>query len=736
MNRIFLLILLGCLLYLVFVHPFISLPALGKHAWNEAIYLTFLHSLVKDNHPFFFYQAYDVNRPDFNVGYIYFWANCFFTKLINIFITLQEFLSFRLLSLVSTLLTLIVLFFILEEFKISRFVIPITLLFFLFSPLILYYGWKAQLEPLLNFLFLLSQLFLIKFVKKGNKNFYFYISCLMLGVLISSRSNFVVFLPVYFVPFLFLEKGKTLKGFLLTISLVAFGSLITVLPSAILYPQYSPLIFLYKRIFEAGKYAFSPGKEIRNVMLVFINDALWKQIILSAPLSIFSLFVFKRSISSSKLKIYFLLLSLTTWIFFSLVYAHAANHTYQTYYGILWFMLGTSITLNFFYNSYKKYISYLVIFSLIVFNIYFSYHFVTSFYGLYTDKFYDNIDAYGTYESYIVGKILKYIVDETNLSGYLLVQSPTVYNPTYHPSITYQEVYRWNDKTKDYSYYNFFNNPTEFIEEIKKRNIALLTITPDVFARISKEFSEYKDRNFIDVCYTKNFTISLNSNIFYRDPTIKLKVINFLRDLLNRDKIASKVTYNDWLASMDIPFYISKNMEKLPYFNHTSLSLKVPKADVMKNNFTIVIFLYTTTLQSDTDIVTKGNIWKVKFGGNKDIYFEASKTSEGYGWIDGAYYVPYLALPSCIVFRYSTDNVSIYINGVKKSETFFLIKNNSKIIMKPPNLLTSTEPLVLGSEKFGGRIKVLIFSKPLNEDEIFKISSFKEDYKQFLIFEN
>jgi len=78
--RALLLIVLIFTLYLVLIYPYVHMPPVGRHAWNEAIYLTFLHSIMSNNNPFLYYQAYDKNRPDFNVGYLYFWVNYIFCE--------------------------------------------------------------------------------------------------------------------------------------------------------------------------------------------------------------------------------------------------------------------------------------------------------------------------------------------------------------------------------------------------------------------------------------------------------------------------------------------------------------------------------------------------------------------------------------------------------------------------------------------------------------------------------
>jgi len=443
-------------------------------------------------------------------------------------------------------------------------------------------------------------------------------------------------------------------------------------------------------------------------------------------------------IYSLKLKFYFLLLGIITLIFFLLVYPHASNHTFQTYYGLLWFSLASCVTFNFIENIIKqKYIIYLIISLFVFIHLFLSVYFIISFYGLFTDKIYDKIDAYGTYESYAVGQTLKYILEETNNnSGYILVQSPTVYYPSYRQSLTYHEVYSYDLEKNDYLFYNYFKNQSEFLSEIENRNIILMTITPDVFYTMSNEFLKYKNMNFVDICYTKNFVISMNETVFHNSPEIKINCINFLNNMTKNDNLANNTISNQWLESASILTKIEKNFENSLFIDKNFKEFNGLKLN--KNNFTILLFLNSDNLVNNTDIVTlkdqintneKNNIWRVRFGGNNDIYLEIPKAMDGYSWMEGVYYYPQLNLPTCVVFMYSPNNYGTYINAVKKSETFFLLKNEERLKSIPSDLnFTQNQSLIIGSENFKGKIKTFIFNQTFSDTDIFNICLFPEEF--------
>jgi len=644
-------------------------------------------------------------------------------------------------------MTLIVLFFILKELNIEEIVISIVLLMLTFSPLVLFFGWKAQLEPFLISVFLLSQFHLIRFIKRKGKESYLYIASILVGVLIASRSNFLIF-TFPFVVLAFVSRTNInliLKRAIISLFFMIIGIIGTVLPSQVLYPQYDPIKFLYHRIFGAGKYAFASGNPlIRHHMLTFIDDALWKQITMLLPLSIASLFILKRYSVRNELKIYIMLLFMSTFTYYLLTYIHVANHIYHTYYGIPLFAIASAITLNYIYNKIvmhmrSRIISMALLILIVITSFLSSYHYARAYYGIFTDKIYDKMDPYGTYESYVVGILIRYILDELeNPSGYLLVQSPTVYYPTYHAAITYHKIYKWDEEIKDYiAEYSFFNNQLEFLKELKNRNVILLTITPDVYRYASKAFWEYIKQHFVEICYTRNFVIALNKTLFEKNPAIKLKCITFLFNLLKNDKLAFKTIYSNKLQILNYSLYLWRDFKKLGmiYLNHTMLSLLSPKINMLRNNFTIVVFLYINELPLRANIVSKDNIWKIKFGASKEIYLETPCTPKGYGWLKGVYYEPYLYLPVCVTIKYSTADAGIYINGVKMSRIYYVIRNGSRIATSPPNLPVSEGPLLLGCDKFSGWIKVLIFNKPLSEKEISMVSLLNmSEVQHYLIF--
>lgn len=496
-----LLIMAIVMIYLFSVHQFFYLPALGKHAWNEALYLSFISALSENNDPFLFYPAYDEARPDFNVGYLYFWVSFIIVKIVKM-IGISEPFAIRLVSILSTSALPFAVYAYLKELKIKSESIILTILLLMTCPLLLYYGWKAQLEPFLFLVFVISQIFYVRYLNNDEMKDLLP-NCILMGILIASRSNFLIFAPIYLIPLIKdLEVMKIFKKSLLIGGLILLGILITILPSQILHPEYNPVSFLYLRIVHAGSYASLIGdSEIENVVDSFLENTLWKQLIMIIPLSGLSLFLLDKK----RMK-YFILLGISVFLFFYFTHPHDANHTYQMYYGLLWFLLATSITISFLMNKKRRVILALLI--TIAMHIVLSYNEVDNYYGLYSDSIFSS-DAYGSYESWVVGMTIGCLSEYTE--GYALVQSPTVYYPSHTRSVTYYELYTWNGT--GYLTDTFFLNESSFMEQIKKREISIMTLTSDIITRETDIYRNYRLTEFNELYHTKSFVIMINRSI-------------------------------------------------------------------------------------------------------------------------------------------------------------------------------------------------------------------------------
>ncbi len=702
-------------IYFLSIHGYLYDPPVGRHGWNEALYMTFLHSITQSGTPFLFFQAYDSQRPDFNVGYVYFWAAYAFEKVVSF---LPEMFSFRLISLISTFLSMIVLFYLLLMFKIHPLAAFFSVSMVLFSPLIFYYGWKVQLEPFLILLFFLSQVLLLAYIKDRSRFAVFCASGFILGVLVASRSNFIVFTPLLLVPsFLEYKENKlSIKRLFIGSFLVLVGMLTTILPSAILYPQYGPFTFLYNRIFQADSYAFSAGKDVGNYFMTFLLDGLVKQLVLLLPLSILGLFLAFR-MELDRLKTYFFALGFLSLIFFALVYRHASNHPFQLYYGLLWIALAVGISLDFIQNYLgKTYLGFALFVSFFFLHFVFSLFFLYSYYGFYSAQIYEGVDAYGTFESYAVGKSINEIMSNVNSKGYALVQSPTVYYPAYSPAFTYYELYRFDPISKQYSSFSYFSNQSAFLGEVEKRNVVLLTVTPEVYSSMTREFFDYKSRNFVDLCYTKNFMISINKSVFFDHPGLAKECY---KSLDNFSSGASRIPFGIRSLSIGSLSGRSAALDALNSKNDTVIS----SGNVYSsNNFTMLLFLNSNDFRvgeriAGIDDSAGKPVLSVKFGGNYDLYLEASSTKKGYGWMSGGYYLPFINESACVVFSYSPSYYGVYIDGVDSGSQFYLLKDGIAYESLPEDIVISGPgKLVVGG--FSGAGKVFVFNQTFPHEDL------------------
>jgi hypothetical protein len=254
---------------------------------------------------------------------------------------------------------------------------------------------------------------------------------------------------------------------------------------------------------------------------------------------------------------------------------------------------------------------------------------------------------------------------------------------------------------------------------------------------MSDEFREYIENNFVEVCSTKNFLIKLKKEIFNENPDVKIKCNKFLYDQITSYGKISELNTDSWLESTGVSIELYDNLEEFNFYNYSEKQFNISEVNSLENNFTLVVYLYTHKIPTDKSIISKGNIWNLKFGSSNDLYLEVPNTSKGYGWIDGVYFDPYLSLPTCVVIKYSKNEGSIYVNNVKKTDVFFLIENETRNTAKPIDLLIDNDPLIIGNKDFQGRIKLLIFNRIFEDSEIKKLCSLviENEYAENLIFE-
>ena len=540
--------------YLYVVSGYLGLPPVGFHAWDESQYLAVLHNIVAHNAPFLFLDAYDLQHPVFYSGFLFYWAEFLSYAFASFLGASNEIIIFRASSIAATFASAILLTAILNEFGVKRLANLTSVVLFVASPLAVYFGWKAILEPILVCIFLFSQLIVVRALKRRTfPTVPMVVSLIMGGSLMASKFDFAPFMPLWLLPPLFFGGHEVLSAFrrlayvLLAVAAVVAGAAITLFPSQLLYPQYFPaeLNILAGYLVGNAEAALSIPMQFPNAMLTFIFRVTWIQTTVFFPLCLMGMMSVRRIRVEKPLKIYFLVLSFVTLLFLLLTYPNDAVNFYQAYYAVPWLVLGTGLFLQRLGDTRHKGITGVAILALVLLSVAISGYNLNSFYGIGSSRVYSGIDPYGTIESYVVGLTIRYVLNQTgNPAGYALVQSPTMIYPIDHESLNFQDMYVWNSSLREYTaLYSLFDNESQFVAELETKNIAILTLTPDVSAAMTPSLGDYIARGFTGICHTSHTTIMLNTTLYVQYPFIGQSCDGYLAGLAASnyyDKIATE----------------------------------------------------------------------------------------------------------------------------------------------------------------------------------------------------
>lgn len=676
-------------LYTVFeVLLVMPLPVVGFHAWNESNYLSFANYLRKSGNPFVFRAVYDPFRPDYNVGYLFFWASYAFHAVTEGFFarTLEVFLGLsRVFSLVATLISSLLIYVISIKLTRQLFCAYMAVIAFLFSPLVLYFGTKFQLEPFTFLIFLFSWLLIIGYAETAKLRSIIF-GFAILGALIATRQIFAIYVPALLSTFLMRGGERSQKldriGTALAVSALILGFLGPLVLTQLIVPEYVPMKFQFFRLAESPKMAFSgpPPWQTGNLVLLYFQNSLLPSLGLSflfVPILITIFRVHATFLQKSRIEIITFLLGGVAYFLFA--FLHNIDHMYHSYYFLppvfLTLVFVTSFVLK---KKRKSLVIGLMIFFLIssVFSIWET----VSFYGVSSDRVYRSIDGYGNLDSvfagYLINKLYHVSKDNSLLNAdvtyYSLVQSPAVYFYEEMPSISYYDFFVWNTTRQEYEGFNFFVDQESFLQALHKRNLFILTITPDMYETQSQSFQQYVQENFVFIASEGLYTFYLNQTIFNRAPAFYKN--QALRTLMELE--SSRIAPN-WLSqfvmNMSTWYRISKRSPFLGnvVLNQYQQTFYVGYEELSNRSLSLEISL-TAKLPTKTEtIVSLDDVVNIRYGDSNDVYLEIVSTADGYRWILGAdiskFYWQNLTLT--FIYDVDTQRAEIYFNGILMSNT-------------------------------------------------------------------
>ncbi len=499
--------------------PFVFSPFIGRHAWNEAIYSSVVLDMVKHN--YWYPWRVQFHIPDFNLGPIWYWFAFISVKLLGN----HEF-AYRLPSLFSTVLSVVVIYLIIYKFSENTTLSFLTAFIFASFPLTVYYGSRAQLEAMMYLFFYLSLYFFFKFIKQKTIRD-LAIAGLFFGVSFVTKSSilpFLIFFSIVLIIEYFLKDNDKLKNkiskFLkcLCVFLVFF-----ILPIVfwqlivnIIFWEYKPYLFFLKRVFGAKTHfqkTYKPFSYYASEYLINTLNMVFGFGIYFYFLSFGGILLIKRNNHLDTLMSLLLLVGLIS------IYnlrGHAITHEYYNYF----IALPTAYFISLFFtivisklktrtHRYKIHCEYLFLAILVLILFILSWHSAV--------EYWNSKDAYGTIASMETGKFIKSITDE---NSWIMAYGPVmgfyserrfdfwglvwIYNTTDLKQLTLRDILEGKTLYKHYRIST--NNFSTFINVFEERDYDVVVITGFLVDYAIKKTSDTNYKNlfkYLERNYTK-----------------------------------------------------------------------------------------------------------------------------------------------------------------------------------------------------------------------------------------
>lgn len=674
-----LLVIFGYIVFEVFF--VLPLPTVGVHSWNESVYLSMSRFTHESGNPFVIKAAYDPFRPDYNVGYLFYWSSYFFHSIGNLFFeytTATFLLVSRVFSLIATVVSSFLVYKIALKLSNREWCAYVAVLGFLFSPLILFFGAKFQLEPFAFTVFLISWLLLFRHAET-HKLRYGVLAFTLLGALIATRQIFVIYVPALLLtPTMFSNSQHHLRKLIVkavpSVLSMLLGFLSPILLTQIIVPEYSPMKFQLLRLMESSTMASYHSGTNDNLIVQYIEGSLLSSlglIFLFVPIMV-AIFSYQRKIKPENLALLF-----GGIVYFIFAFRHNIDHMYHSYYFMPIVILSLIFVTKFVLEKRRK--SLMVGFSVfLVVALFFSVWETTSFYGLASNKIYST-DCYGNIDSVFAGHFIDRfhkVSDDTgllvqNVTYYSLVQSPAVYFYEEMPTFSYYDFYTWDPNAKEYEGFNYYIDPESFLSALQKRNVFILTVTPDVYEHQEPRLQNYIQNNFVFIGSEGVYDFHLNQSIFNKDPKFcKDQAFLILEDLENGQIAPFAVSQR--VMDMSNWYRITKRTESLKgqVFNEFSQNFTMEKSGWNKKAMTVEISLVNKAISPMETIVSLGDKVNIRHGSSNDIYLEIYSDEE-YLWITGVDISKFRWQHLKLTFVYDVDalRAEIYMNGVLMSNT-------------------------------------------------------------------
>lgn len=524
------------IIYLLIQSAYIGIPVVGIHSWDESSYIVPLDHMLTTGDPLSFYQRYDPQSPDYNDRYIYFWSAWLFLEAAQVlgFEVANDLTTYlRAFSIIATLISYVLVYIFISRFLSSedgraREVVPLMVaVFFLFSPLVLWFGGKAKIEPLGFALHLFVLLSILDYVRNGRQGS-LYGAALLLGLMAVSRTPFLVLGGAYFAILLFYPRRMRVKSIVLSAALFLIGFLAPILLIDSVKPDVNALGFLINKLTlvsvdQAGSTPFND-----HLISRLIKDSILTTIGIGA-LAVFGAFLVSRGRLLRELSLF----SVPGFLYLALTYKHNIIHMYHSYYYLVPVLLSLGILLCYLDRRLGKVmwrkgmvkkeahdtalrimviavVLALILPGLILFVSFYGSPFDESPRGVYLK------DGGGNADSVITGSIIKKVSEELELpSGYNLLPEPVTGFYSHQPFIGFTFYYKWNTSIREYDRsYDYFANPVEFTSAVRNESIIFIVTFKGVFENAEgDQFYSYLGENFALVDMVGAYSIYVNATL-------------------------------------------------------------------------------------------------------------------------------------------------------------------------------------------------------------------------------
>ena len=514
------------------------IPFIGRHGWNEALYASIVDDFIRNSRIYPYIVQYI--RPDFNLGCTLYYFAALFIKIFGNY----EW-AYRIPVLLASTINVILIYFIgINIFK-NRNLAYLSSFLYATIPMTMYYGTRFQHEEVMYALYLLSILFLIKFILSNNCK-YLLESSFALGMSVFLvKQTFIVFFPlVLLFGFLLSESNYKKKMVLLTCTVCTFSVpfFVQLLLLKMLAPNdLEPVKFYLSHIILGSISRLLYSKKIYCSAINFTEivesiELAYGKYLLLPILSAIGLLLLKKN-SQFRSRNIELLLYLSTFIGLVSLYimgSHLQNHEYHLYLVLLPMLILSSVSL---YSLPKKFgvrnipnsrkyykpLGALILLLLLVLS-----SFILSYkqYWSYKDGF-ANLQAV---------KAGKYINNITSPNDIVLVQSPVIGFYSKRPNLHWGYLWMLDEERikklsflsyffeykpllKYYSIYDPSVKPEDIIKVLEYWKPTVVVLSPDVYDVFSTRTRElYPLIAYLNLFYeTKTiiepYTIKMNRNL-------------------------------------------------------------------------------------------------------------------------------------------------------------------------------------------------------------------------------